>query len=94
LFDQFFKLIFFSDLLPFSYTDDRISLAYENLREIPQAVVELYGTAVKILDLSHNLIRDLSFLSNFRSLNSLILDKNPAPDAATLPYLPDLELLW
>jgi Leucine-rich repeat (LRR) protein len=89
-----FENFFYSDLTSSTCTEDRISLAYENLKEIPKSVVELYGTVVKILDLSHNQIRDLTFLAHFRSLNSLILDKNPAPDASSLPYLPDLELLW
>lgn len=38
--------------------------------------------------------RDLSFLTHFRQLNTLILDKNVQPDERTLPTLPNLELLW
>lgn len=38
--------------------------------------------------------RDLSFLANFKHLNTLILDKNDSPEVDTLPLLPDLQILW
>lgn len=38
--------------------------------------------------------RDLSFLANFKHLNTLILDKNDAPEVDTLPPLPNLQILW
>lgn len=38
--------------------------------------------------------RDLSFLVNFKVLKTLILDKNEAPNEATFPYLPELQILW
>lgn len=37
---------------------------------------------------------DLTFLAGFKLLNSLILDRNTTLDEKTLPYLPNLKLLW
>lgn len=38
--------------------------------------------------------RDLSFLTNFRHLSTLILDQNTAIAEHTLPVLPALRILW
>lgn len=38
--------------------------------------------------------RDLSFLSSFKTLHTLILDNNTALNEVTLPYLPSLRILW
>lgn len=75
-------------------TGDRLSLAYEQLNQIPRKIAEKFSRTTTILDLSHNSFRDLSFLSYFRNLNTLILDKNPQPDEKTFPSMPNLELLW
>ncbi|XP_055380963.1 uncharacterized protein LOC129611701 isoform X2 [Condylostylus longicornis] len=74
--------------------DGRISLAYENLQNIPPKIAANFSNDTKFLDLSFNKFKDLSFLSYFKGLNTLILDKNPEPDETTLPYLPNLEILW
>ncbi|EJY57579.1 AAEL005312-PE [Aedes aegypti] len=73
---------------------ERLSLAYEKLSKIPRKIAEKFSKTTTILDLSYNDIKDLSFLSHFRQLNTLILDKNPQPDEKTLPSLPNLSLLW
>ncbi|XP_058829517.1 leucine-rich melanocyte differentiation-associated protein-like isoform X1 [Topomyia yanbarensis] len=73
---------------------ERLSLAYEKLSQIPRKIAEKFSRTTTILDLSYNNIKDLSFLSYFRQLNTLILDKNPQPDEKTFPSLPNLELLW
>lgn len=38
--------------------------------------------------------RDLSFLGQFKKLNSLILDHNKHMDITTFPNIPTLKLLW
>lgn len=73
---------------------ERLSLAYEKLNQIPRKIAEKFSRTTTFLDLSHNNFKDLSFLSYFRQLNTLILDKNPQPDEKTFPMLPNLELLW
>lgn len=39
-------------------------------------------------------MKNLSFLSQFKKIHSLILDKNINLDLSTLPQLPQLNLLW
>ncbi|KFB35643.1 AGAP007552-PA-like protein [Anopheles sinensis] len=73
---------------------ERLSLAYERLSQIPRKIAEKFSRTTTILDLSYNEIKDLSFLTHFRQLNTLILDKNLRPDERSLPSLPNLELLW
>ncbi|XP_030375854.1 uncharacterized protein LOC115625095 [Scaptodrosophila lebanonensis] len=72
----------------------RISLAYENLRTIPRRIADKFAAQTKYLDLSHNNFRNLSFLSFFEELHTLILDRNENLDVSTLPYLPSLSILW
>lgn len=72
----------------------RVSLAYEKLSEIPRTIADRFAPNTKILDLSYNHLIDLRFLMNFDQLNSLILDKNENLNERTLPYLPNLHLLW
>lgn len=78
----------------FDQSGERLSLAYERLSQIPRKIAEKFSRTTTILDLSYNEIKDLSFLTHFRQLNTLILDKNLRPDERTLPSLPNLELLW
>ncbi|XP_011194025.2 uncharacterized protein LOC105219525 isoform X1 [Zeugodacus cucurbitae] len=72
----------------------RISLAYENLRTIPQRIAVKFATHTKFLDLSCNQFQNLSFLSFFNELDTLILDHNCNLDSSTLPFLPNLKILW
>lgn len=37
--------------------DKKITVAYQNLRKIPHALINVYGQWVEILDLSHNNLR-------------------------------------
>lgn len=78
----------------FNKTEKRISLAYEKLTQIPRSVAINFAEQTFILDLSYNNLRDLSFLSKFKNLNSLILDKNTELDDKSLPFLGSLKLLW
>lgn len=73
---------------------ERVSLAYEQLSKIPRKIADKFSRTTTILDLSYNDIKDLSFLNQFRQLNTLILDHNPKLDEKTLPSLPNLSLLW
>ncbi|XP_004524328.1 uncharacterized protein LOC101460732 isoform X1 [Ceratitis capitata] len=74
--------------------DGRISLAYENLRNIPRRVAERFAAHTRYLDLSYNHFQNLSFLSFFDELDTLILDRNYDLDIDTLPFLPNLKILW
>jgi len=37
-----------------STEDKTLTLAYENLHDMPQSLIEDYGQVIEILDLSHN----------------------------------------
>ncbi|CAB3235323.1 unnamed protein product [Arctia plantaginis] len=77
-----------------SDSDSRLTLAYENLYEIPKTIVERFADHIKYLDLSHNKITNLDSLVYFKNLTSLIADSNPITEDCNLPPLPKLELLW
>ncbi|XP_023294046.2 uncharacterized protein LOC111677188 [Lucilia cuprina] len=72
----------------------RISLAYENLRTIPRRIAEKFALQTKFLDLSYNNFHNISFLSFFEDLHTLILDRNTNLDVNTLPFLQNLKILW
>ncbi|XP_055849673.1 uncharacterized protein LOC129914436 isoform X2 [Episyrphus balteatus] len=72
----------------------RISLAYENLRSIPKRIAEKFASKTKFLDLGYNDFTNLSFLMFFDRLHTLILDRNMHLDVNTLPFLPNLRILW
>lgn len=74
--------------------DGRISLAYENLKHIPKKIAEKFSSDTTFLDLSYNGFRSLSFLTYFKVLHTLILDRNVSLDESTLPFLPKLKILW
>lgn len=74
--------------------DGRISLAYENLKHIPKKIAEKFSSDTIFLDLSYNSFRSLSFLTYFKVLHTLILDRNISLDESTLPFLPKLKILW
>ncbi|KAJ2947325.1 hypothetical protein O0L34_g17039 [Tuta absoluta] len=72
----------------------KLTLAYENLYEIPKSIVERFSVHIKYLDISHNKITNLDPLVHFRHLTSLIADHNPITENCILPLLPQLQLLW
>lgn len=72
----------------------RISLAYENFRTISRGIDVKFSAHTKFLDLSCNQFQNLSFLSFFNELDTLILDHNCNLDLSTLPFLPNLKILW
>lgn len=74
--------------------DQRLTLAYENLEEIPRTLVNSFGSFVRILDISHNNFKNVSFLQHFHNLTSLILDHNKIDSATVFPSLKSLRLLW
>ncbi|KAL5284979.1 hypothetical protein ACFFRR_006978 [Megaselia abdita] len=74
--------------------DGRISLAYENLKHIPKKIADKFSSDTIFLDLSYNSFRSLSFLTHFKGLHTLILDRNISLDESTLPFLPKLKILW
>lgn len=74
--------------------DQRLTLAYENLEEMPRTLVNSFGSFVRILDISHNNFRNVSFLHQFHNLSSLIMDHNKIDSATIFPSLKSLRLLW
>ncbi|XP_055849675.1 leucine-rich melanocyte differentiation-associated protein-like [Episyrphus balteatus] len=74
--------------------ESRLSLAYGALEEIPCLILKYMADKIKILDLSHNRFRNLSFLQSFSNLQTLILDKNSYLDCQSLPSMKSLEILW
>ncbi|XP_031620200.1 leucine-rich melanocyte differentiation-associated protein-like [Contarinia nasturtii] len=80
--------------LTYKEDDGRISLAYEHLPAIPRKIADKFALRTHTLDLSHNNIKDLMFLSNFKILHTLILDNNISLNEKTLPFLPSVRILW
>ncbi|CAG9787401.1 unnamed protein product [Diatraea saccharalis] len=72
----------------------KLTLAYENLYELPRTIVERFSDYIKYLDISHNKITCLDALVHFKHLTSLIADHNPITENCFLPPLPKLDLLW
>lgn len=72
----------------------QLSLAYEELTTVPYSLVEKYTADVEVLDLSHNRIADVRFLSHFERLHTVILDHNCLRCLSVVPVLPTLQVLW
>lgn len=71
-----------------------LSLAYQDLEEVPVATANKYGPAVVDLDLSHNKLRSLSSIQAFSQLRALIVDNNELHSHVQWPFFPHLETLW
>ncbi|BFF92650.1 leucine-rich melanocyte differentiation-associated protein [Drosophila madeirensis] len=77
-------------------SDTQLILVQQNLRSLPQELVKQHAEHVELLDLSHNCLRDLSWLGEFEQLRHLVLDNNRLHEAQlrTLTQsLPQLEVL-
>ncbi|CAK1579093.1 unnamed protein product [Parnassius mnemosyne] len=74
--------------------DTRLTLAYENLYEVPRTIVERFSDHIQYLDISHNKITNLDAVVHFKHLTSLIADANPITEQCAIPPLPKLQLLW
>lgn len=74
--------------------ETQVSYIGQDCEEIPLELGELYGSQTRRLDLSYNLISDLSKLNmQFPNLEELILDSNCIGDNVTIPFLPRLKTL-
>ncbi|KAH8313800.1 hypothetical protein KR067_012081, partial [Drosophila pandora] len=71
-------------------------LVQNNLKTLPLKLVKKHSGHIELLDLSHNCIKDLSWLTEFEQLRHLVLDSNRMHEAhlrtLTRP-LPQLEVL-
>lgn len=72
----------------------QLSLAYEELTTVPYSLIEKYTADVEVLDLSHNRLTDVRFLSHFERLHTVILDHNYLSCLSVVPMLPTLQVLW
>ncbi|XP_037573786.1 leucine-rich melanocyte differentiation-associated protein [Dermacentor silvarum] len=72
----------------------QLSLAYEELTTVPYSLIEKYTADVEVLDLSHNRLTDVRFLSHFERLHTVILDHNCLSCLSVVPMLPTLQVLW
>jgi len=72
----------------------RLSLAYRDLTEIHERIVEKFGPFITELDLSNNSISDLTPLKGFIKLQTLVLDNNEITSHSKIPNLPELHTLW
>jgi len=61
--------------------------------KIPPALVQMYGTKVKFLDLSFNCLTTLRGVEKFPNLEELVLDNNKLSDNIFVPHLPNLQIL-
>ncbi|XP_063226531.1 leucine-rich melanocyte differentiation-associated protein-like [Bacillus rossius redtenbacheri] len=74
--------------------NQRLSLAYEELTDMPYNLLDCYAGYVHTLDLTYNKFRTVDFLSEFVNLTSLILDHNEIDSDTVFPGLHKLKLLW
>lgn len=72
----------------------RLSLAYKELRALPQNLAAQFGQACIELDLSHNNFRSLRSLAGFAFLETLILDHNEIDHHVVFQHHPLLSTLW
>lgn len=64
------------------------------MKTFPLELVDVLRRDITHLDLSNNLITNFEFLSGFRCLKSLIVDRNIRMDIETLPQIDTLELFY
>lgn len=69
-----------------------LSLAGRDLESIPSNIVN-FASNTKTLDLSFNSLTTLNHITEFKSLDSLILDNNELKDGLIFPTAPNLKTL-
>ncbi|XP_002736993.1 leucine-rich melanocyte differentiation-associated protein-like [Saccoglossus kowalevskii] len=72
----------------------RLSLAYQNLTDLPDRYIRQYANRLQEVDLSHNQFTQVRFLEGFPNLDTLILDNNNIKSHTKFPPLPNLTTLW
>lgn len=77
-----------------SHTHTRVSLAYQDLSELPMEFMLKYGDWLDELDLTYNRISDLRFLCHFPIISTLILDHNSIRSHVKMPVMKELHTLW
>ncbi|XP_076354808.1 leucine-rich melanocyte differentiation-associated protein-like [Tachypleus tridentatus] len=71
-----------------------LSLAHQGISKLTVEDKKSEYECVEILDLSHNEISDVSFLTGFQRLRTVVLDHNLVGSNTVFPYLPRLHMLW
>lgn len=75
------------------FKNNRLSYVGQDCWKIPPALVQMYGTKVKSLDLSFNCLTTLQGVEKFSNLEELVLDNNSLSDNIFVPQLPNLQIL-
>ncbi|XP_070554303.1 leucine-rich melanocyte differentiation-associated protein-like [Ptychodera flava] len=72
----------------------RLSLAFQELTDLPPKCIRQYADTLEELDLSHNQFSEMRCLENFKRLDTLILDNNNVKSHTKFPPLNSLTTLW
>ena len=67
--------------------------SFLDLTSIPADLSARFGTAVTLIDLSHNLLTTADHLEDFQAATTLNLDNNFITEESSLPSLPALDTL-
>jgi len=73
---------------------DRVTLAWKEIKELDNKIINRIPSNCSQLDLSHNSISDLSPLSNLKNLDVLVLDNNRITENTKIPLFEGLHTLW
>lgn len=72
----------------------RLNLAYQDMQELPDNIIQHYSKTTFVLDLSFNKFSELRTLEGFDNIHTLILDNNEIKSHAKFPPMPCLHTLW
>lgn len=75
-------------------SENHLSLAFQNLSNVPEKLLRRFAKHIKQLDLSCNSVRDFKFLERLPHLETLIVDRNDLDSRVTFPLCPSLTTLW
>lgn len=76
------------------HSTGQMTLANNNLRDFPLEAIKTPWDWITTLDLTNNNIRNVDFISNFDSLQTLVLDHNLISETTLFPIKPQLKILW
>jgi leucine-rich melanocyte differentiation-associated protein len=77
-----------------SFFQGQLSVVYMEYTDFPPYLVTRYAEEVTSLTLSGNRLEDMSNLSSFTRMETLLLDNNALTDTVQFPILPSVQTLW